>query len=101
MSYFKHHLFFCCNHRDNGRDCNSRGASTMFAWTKERVAELELNGPGAVRVSKAGCLGRCEIGPALVVYPEAVWYSYANQSDIEEIIQQHLIGGRVVERLRR
>lgn len=101
MSYFRHHLFFCCNQRDNGRDCHSHGASEMFAWTKERVAELELNGPGKVRVSKAGCLGRCEIGPALVVYPDAIWYSYANRDDIEEIIQQHLIGGRVVERLRR
>lgn len=101
MSHFRHHLFFCCNQRDNGSDCNSFGASAMFAWTKERVAALGLNGAGAIRVSKAGCLGRCEIGPALVVYPEAVWYTYAGQEDIEEILQQHLIGGRVVERLRR
>lgn len=100
MSYFKHHLFFCCNQREGGQDsCNAHGASAAFAWTKDRVAALKLSGPGQVRVSRAGCLGRCEIAPALVVYPEAVWYSYRNNDDLEAIIQEHLIGGRVVERL--
>ncbi|MQY51893.1 (2Fe-2S) ferredoxin domain-containing protein [Rhodocyclus tenuis] len=102
MSYFKHHVFFCCNQRDGGQDCcNAMGASTAFAWTKERIASLGRSGAGAIRVSKAGCLGRCDIGPTLVVYPEAVWYTYVDQEDLEEIIQEHLIGGRPVERLRR
>lgn len=103
MSYFKHHVFFCCNERDAGQDsCNSGGgAAAVFAWTKDRIAALGRNGPGAIRVNRAGCLGRCEIGPALVVYPEGVWYTYVDQQDVEEIIQEHLINGRVVERLRR
>ena len=53
-----------------------------------------------MRINKAGCLDRCDLGPVLVVYPEGVWYSYVDQEDIEEIIQEHLVQGRVVERLR-
>jgi (2Fe-2S) ferredoxin len=102
MNHFKHHVFFCCNERDSGQDsCNAMGASAVFAWTKERIAALGRNGPGAIRINKAGCLGRCEIGPTLVVYPQGIWYTYVDQEDIEEIIQEHLIGGRIVERLRR
>jgi (2Fe-2S) ferredoxin len=53
-----------------------------------------------VRVNKAGCLDRCEEGPCIVVYPDAVWYTYVDKSDIDEIIEEHLVHGRVVERLR-
>jgi (2Fe-2S) ferredoxin len=48
----------------------------------------------------AGCLDRCGEGPVLVVYPEAVWYTYVDQSDIDEIIDEHLVNGSVVERLK-
>jgi len=48
----------------------------------------------------AGCLDRCEEGPTVVVYPEGVWYRYADQRDIDEIVDSHLVNGRVVERLR-
>ena len=58
-----------------------------------------LAGPGQVRVNKAGCLDRCAGGPVAVVYPEGVWYSYVDQSDIDEIVEEHLKNGRVVERL--
>jgi len=51
-------------------------------------------------VNKAGCLDRCEEGPCVVVYPDAVWYTYVDKSDIDEIIEEHLVHGRVVERLR-
>jgi len=51
-------------------------------------------------VNQAGCLDRCEEGPVLVVYPEATWYTYVDQADIDEIIEEHLVHGRVVERLR-
>jgi len=63
------------------------------------VKAAGLNGPGGVRVNKAGCLDRCAGGPVAVVYPEAVWYSYVDQSDIDEIVDSHLIGGKVVVRL--
>jgi (2Fe-2S) ferredoxin len=53
-----------------------------------------------VRVNKAGCLGRCDEGPVLVVYPDNVWYTYVDKEDIDDIIDNHLVHGRVVERLR-
>ena len=65
-----------------------------------RVKELGLAGPGKVRVNQAGCLDRCEEGPCVVVYPEAVWYTYVEHADIDEIIEEHIRNGRVVERMR-
>lgn len=72
----------------------------MREYAKERVKELGLSGPGQVRVNQAGCLDRCEEGPCVVVYPEAVWYTYVERSDIDEIIEEHVKNGRIVERLR-
>ena len=101
MSYFKHHVFFCCNQRPAGEDCcNALGASAAQTYAKERIAELGLKGRGQIRINKAGCLDRCDEGPVLVVYPDAVWYRYIDNEDIEEIIQEHLVHGRVVERLK-
>jgi (2Fe-2S) ferredoxin len=48
----------------------------------------------------AGCLDRCDEGPVAVVYPEGVWYTYVDQADVDEIVEEHLLNGRVVERLR-
>jgi (2Fe-2S) ferredoxin len=101
MSYFKHHVFFCCNQREAGESCcNSLGASTLQTYAKERISELNMKGAGQVRINKAGCLDRCDQGPVLVIYPEAVWYSYIDEEDVEEIIQEHLLNGRIVERLK-
>jgi len=63
------------------------------------VKQAQLNGPGGVRVNKAGCLDRCAGGPVAVVYPEAVWYTFVDMADIDEIVSSHLQDGRVVERL--
>ncbi len=101
MSHFNHHVFFCCNQRNDGRACcNDRGAQQMRDYAKQRVKELGLAGPGKARINQAGCLDRCEEGPVIVVYPEAVWYTYVDREDIDEIIEEHLRHGRVVERLR-
>ena len=72
----------------------------MRDYAKERIKALKLSGRGKVRINMAGCLDRCDEGPVLVVYPEAVWYTYVDQQDIDEIIQEHLQNGRIVERLR-
>jgi (2Fe-2S) ferredoxin len=53
-----------------------------------------------VRINKAGCLDQCEHGPMVVVYPEAVWYGKVRPEDAAEIVEEHLVGGRPVERLR-
>ena len=101
MSYFKQHVFICCNQRTNGEiSCNDHGASDMLDYMKGRVAELKLNQPGMVCINKAGCLGRCLEGPVMVVYPEAVWYTFVDKADIDDIINSHLVNGIPVDRLR-
>ncbi len=100
MSYYKHHIFFCLNQRDNGENaCTQHGAQAGFERCKSRVKAERLMGPGGVRVNKAGCLDRCAGGPVAVVYPEEVWYTYLDNDDIDEIVESHLKNGRVVERL--
>ena len=101
MSYFKHHVFFCCNQRAEGEGCcNNLGATDAQTYAKDRIGQLGLKGKGNIRINKAGCLDRCDDGPVLVVYPDEVWYRYVDNEDIEEIIQEHLVHGRVVERLK-
>ncbi len=100
-SYYQHHVFFCTNVRDDGRPCCAeRGASEAQAHAKQRMKALNLNGAGKVRINKAGCLDRCEQGPVLVIYPEATWYTYVDKEDIDEIVDSHIVGGKVVERLK-
>ncbi len=100
MSYYQRHIFFCLNQRDNGEDaCAQHGAKDGFDRCKARVKAEGLAGPGGVRVNKAGCLDRCAGGPVAVVYPEAVWYTYVDQADIDEIVDKHLKHGEVVDRL--
>lgn len=98
--YFERHIFFCTNQRDNGEYCcGDHQAQQAFAHCKAQVKALGLAGPGKVRVNKAGCLDRCAGGPVAVVYPEGVWYTYVDNSDIDEIVETHLKNGDVVQRL--
>jgi len=99
MSYYERHIFFCLNQREGENACAQHGAQAGFDHCKSRVKGEKLAGPGGVRVNKAGCLDRCAGGPVAVVYPEAVWYTYVDQHDIDEIVDSHLKNGRVVERL--
>ena len=99
-SYYQRHIFFCLNERKNGEDCCiQHGAQAGFDRCKQQVKEKGLAGPGMVRVNKAGCLDRCAAGPVAVVYPEAVWYTYVDDNDIDEIVDSHLKNGVVVQRL--
>jgi (2Fe-2S) ferredoxin len=101
MSYYQRHVFFCCNQREAPEKCcNEFGATELSAYAKARLKALGLAGAGKVRVNKAGCLDRCEEGPVIVVYPEAVWYTYVDRADIDEIIDRHVMRGEIVERLR-
>lgn len=100
-SYYRHHFFFCTNLRaDGSKCCQQADAQTMRDYAKAKVKALGLSGPGKVRVNNAGCLDRCNEGPCCVIYPEAVWYTYRDEDDIDEIISEHLQHGRVVERLK-
>ncbi|MBI2313179.1 MAG: NAD(P)H-dependent oxidoreductase subunit E [Betaproteobacteria bacterium] len=101
MSYYRYHVFFCVNQREPGAACcNSHRAQDMRDYCKGRIKALKLDGKGNIRVNSAGCLDRCDEGPVLVVYPEAVWYTYVDKEDIDEIIEEHLKHGRIVERLK-
>lgn len=101
MSHFAKHVFFCLNHRDDGRACCAQhDAERLQAYAKQRVKAAGLAGAGKVRVNKAGCLDRCEHGPVAVVYPEGVWYTFVDERDIDEIVDRHLANGEPVERLR-
>jgi (2Fe-2S) ferredoxin len=101
MSHFTHHVFFCTNQRATGETCcNNHGASDMRAYAKDKVKALGKKVPGNVRINTAGCLDRCEQGPVMVIYPEAIWYTYVDKEDIDEIIDQHLVHGHVVDRLK-
>ena len=98
--YYKHHIFFCLNQRDNGQDCCAQhNAQELFDHCKAQAKAQGVAGVGGVRVNKAGCLDRCAGGPVAVVYPEAVWYTFVDLNDIDEIISEHLQHGRVVKRL--
>ena len=100
-SYYQRHIFFCLNERANGEACCAQHfAQSGFDRCKAQVKAAGLAGPGKVRVNKAGCLDRCAAGPVAVVYPEAVWYTFVDNSDIDEIVESHLKNGKVVERLR-
>ena len=99
-SYYQRHIFFCLNQRDNGQACCAKlDAQAAFDHCKALVKAAGLAGPGQVRVNKAGCLDLCAAGPVAVVYPEAVWYSFVDTSDIDEIVESHLKNGQVVQRL--
>ena len=101
MSYYSRHVFFCLNQReDGGPCCTNHDAEAMFDHMKSRCKKMGLWGKGKLRVNRAGCFDRCAEGPVLVVYPEAVWYTFFDQEDIDEIIDSHLKQGKIVERLR-
>lgn len=99
--YFEHHVFFCLNKRDPGerQSCANCGSEKMQEYAKKQVKKLGLAGPGKVRINKSGCLDRCEEGPVVVIYPQGTWYTYVDETDIDEIIESHLVNGKVVERL--
>ena len=100
MSYYRYHAFFCTNQRESGAACCADfDARNMRDYAKKRIKELGLAGEGGARINMAGCLGRCEHGPTIVVYPEGVWYTYLDEDDVDEIIEQHLQQGKIVERL--
>lgn len=101
MPYYQYHVFFCTNLRTDGRACcQNADAQAMRDHAKVRCKKLGLSGKGGVRINNAGCMDRCDEGPVMVVYPQGVWYTYVDQEDIDEIIDEHLVNGRVVERLR-
>ena len=101
MAKFQHHVFVCTNFREPGNprgSCTPDGKSVLLPLLQAGVKEAGIK--PLVRVNKSGCLDQCEHGPTVVVYPDAVWYGHVQPADAAEIVEQHLVGGRPVERLR-
>jgi len=96
---FDKHLFICCNRREPGHprgSCDPTGSEALQKAFKKAIAERGIK---RVRANRSGCLDRGEKGPSVVVYPEAIWYGRVTEADVIEIVEQHIIGGRPVERL--
>jgi (2Fe-2S) ferredoxin len=97
--FFRAHVFVCCNRRPDGHrrgSCATRGSEALRDYMKARAKELGLAG---IRINQAGCLDRCEFGPALVIYPEGIWYRPETREDVDEILNAHLQDGGRVPRL--
>lgn len=101
MPPFERHVFVCVNRRADGHhrgSCAAKGAERLRDRLKLAAKAAGLT--GVVRVNAAGCLDACEDGASVVVYPECVWYRGVTVDDVDEIVREHLVGGRPVERLR-
>jgi (2Fe-2S) ferredoxin len=93
MQPFERHVFVCTG----GNSCPAQGGVAIHTRLKEAVVKAGLR--DRVRVNHAGCLDQCGHGPLVVVYPENVWYAHVSREEAEEIVREHLLGGRPVERL--
>lgn len=100
MPAFTHHLFVCCHQRspDHRRGCcDPEGSEALRNAFKAEVKKRNL-GP-AVRANKAGCLEQCEHGPTVAIYPQGIFYGGVTIADVPRIIEETVVGGRVLDDL--
>jgi (2Fe-2S) ferredoxin len=99
----RHHVFVC-----TGKSCSAvDSAEVKAAFERELLSRAALfgkekkgkNPKGSILVTECGSVGFCAIGAAVMVYPDGIWYAQVRSSDVPEIVEEHLMNGRVVERL--
>jgi (2Fe-2S) ferredoxin len=99
----RHHVFVC-----NGKSCSAVGSAEVRAAFERELTERRMlvgkekkgkNPLGSVVLTDCASVGFCAVGAAVLVYPDGIWYAQVRASDVPEIIEEHLLNGRVVERL--
>jgi (2Fe-2S) ferredoxin len=100
MPKFTHHIFVCCNRRppESARGCcNPDGSDALRNLFKAEVKRRGLE--SSVRANYSGCLDQCEFGPTVVIYPQAIWYGHVQPEDVPRIIEETILGGRILQDL--
>jgi (2Fe-2S) ferredoxin len=100
MPKFTHHIFVCSNRREPGHRrgcCDSKGTDELRSALKAEIKKRGLK--SLVRANSAGCLDQCELGPVLVIYPQAIWYGRVQLSDVRRIVERTIEQGEILEDL--